>query len=202
MPSSVYGTRPPRFERPIALEEHIAALPAGGTVKGMFVRDALAAASVAPSVDLFERAGLEPRRVLPFFDYPYADHMRLLAAACEVCWPREPLGEGLRRLGHRGYETLIGHSIGRVIFAAFGSDFGRVVSVGAKGWKVGVSFGTVEYESLGEGHGAYHMRDLPCFIETYQAGVVEGAMRTCGVDGEVWARVDSLSHGVLEFWWS
>lgn len=198
----VHGTQPPRFERAIDLEKHIAALPPGGTVKGMFLRDPLGAAEeAAPKVDLWALAGIPPRRVLPFFDYPYADHMRLLAAASRVCWPHEPLGQGLRRIGRRGYETLLGHSIGRVIFAAVGNDFGRVVSVGAKGWKVGVSFGHVGYEALGERHGAYRMRGLPCFLETYQVGVVEGAMKACGVTGEVWTRIDSIGDGVLEFWW-
>lgn len=202
MRSSVHDTSPPDFAAPIDLEQHVAALPPGGTVKGMFVRDPIALAAEAdPSVDLFERAGVERRRVLPFFDYAYADHMRLMAAACALRWPDEPLGEGLRRIGHRGYETLLGQNIGRVIFAAFGNDFGRVVSVGARGWKVGVGFGKVTYELIGERHGAYHMRGLPCFLETYQVGVVEGAMRVCGVTGEVWTRLDSLGDGTLEFWW-
>ncbi len=198
----VHRTEPPRFDRPIDLEEHVAALPPGGTVKGMFMRDPISVAAEGdPGADLFARAGLASRRVLPFFDYPYADHMRLLAAASAVRWPDLPLGEGLRRIGQRGYDTLLGHNIGRVIFAAMGRDFGRVVSVGAKGWKVGVSFGEVVYEPLGQRHGAYHMRNLPCFLETYQVGVVEGAMRTCGVVGEVWTRIDSLGEGVLEYWW-
>ena len=162
MHATKYETRPPPFEAAIELETHVAALPPGGTVKGMFLRDALSCvAELRPDADVFALAGIERRRVLPFFDYPYQDHMRIVHAAAQVCWPEVPIGEGLRRIGWRAYDVLLGQQIGRVIFAAFGRDFGRVSAVGVKGWKIGVGFGAVRHESLGERHAAYHFTGCP-----------------------------------------
>ncbi len=178
------------------------ALPEGANAKGLFLRDPLKRVAVAePGLDLFAKAGVPRRRLLPFFDYPYAELMRLLFAASEVLYPREPRGEGLRQLGRGAYEALLDAQVGKVLFAAFGSDFARVASVGARGWKVSVSFGSVRFERLGEGHAAYHFRAFPAFLETYQVGVVEGAMRVCGVRGEVWTKLSGLGEGTLELFW-
>jgi hypothetical protein len=65
-----------------------------------------------------------------------------------------------------------------------------------------VSFGQVRFEEFDEGHGAYHFTGLPAFLETYQVGVIEGAMQACGVSGEVLARLDTLGDGTLEFFWA
>lgn len=202
MGRSAFGARPPPFAAPIDLDEHVRALPEGASAKGLFLRDPLKRVEKKqPGLDLFERAGVPRRRLLPFFDYPYADLMRLLYAASEVLYPREPRGEGLRQLGRGAYEALLDQQVGKVLFAAFGSDFARVASVGARGWQVSVSFGEVRFERLGDGHAAYHFRELPAFLETYQVGVVEGAMRVCGVRGEVWTKLVSLGEGTLELFW-
>lgn len=196
------GARPPRFAKPVDLEAHLAALPADATAKGLYLRDPIALVEkVAPGVGLFERAGVPEQRLMPFFDYPYAWLMRLLVAASEVAFPDVPRGEGLRRMGQRAYEALLGAQIGRVMFAVLGSDFGRVVGAGIKGWRLSVSFGEVELERRGEGHALYHFRGFPAFLETYQVGVVEGAMRVCGVEGEVLCKLDGLGDGVLELFW-
>ena len=197
-----FGTRPPRFDRPIDLEAHIAKLPPGATAKGMFLRDPIQyAQATRPGADVLARAGISRHRILPFFDYPYPELMRVLVAAAETCWPGEPVGEGLRRLGRRAYGALTSAQIGRVIFAAFGNDFSRVAAVGPRGWKVGLNFGHVRYEALGEGHGVFHVREMPAFLETYQVGVVEGAMQFCSVAGEVWVRLDGFGDGAIEMWW-
>lgn len=202
MRDSQLGTHPPPFDRPIDLEEHVAALPPEASAKGLFLADPVRRAREAdPNTSLFARAGVPERRLLPFFDYPYAELMRLLVAAARTCWPSLPVGEGLRRLGRGAYEALVSRQIGRVLFATLGSDFGRVAAIGARGWKISVSFGEVRFEDLGPGHAAYHFRDFPAFLETYQVGVIEGAMRRCGVEGEVWTKASSLGDATLELWW-
>ncbi|MBZ0231207.1 MAG: DUF2378 family protein [Deltaproteobacteria bacterium] len=196
------GTHAPRFDREIHIDAHVAALPAGATAKGLFLRDPLQrVATAAPGTDLFQLAKVPKRRILPFFDYPYDELMRLLHAAAGVLWPKLPRGEGLRRLGHGAYEALIGHQVGRVIFMVVGNDFSRVAQVGRRGWQVSVSFGKVDYQELGPGHGAYFFKDFPAFLETYQVGVLEGAMRVFRVNGAVSVKLDGLGDGVIEMKW-
>jgi uncharacterized protein (TIGR02265 family) len=199
---SEIGSRPPRFSLPIDLEGHVAALPEGATVKGMFLRDLIALAEEkAPGADVFALAGVPKKRILPFFDYPYEWLLRLLVATSKIAFPDVPTGEGVRRLGHRAYEALVSEQLGRVLFAVLGNDFARVVGAGVKGWRLSVSFGKVDLESLGEGHALYRFRDFPAFLETYQVGVIEGAMHVAGVRGEVWCKLESMSDGVLELFW-
>ncbi len=201
--ATAYETSPPSFAAPIDVDKHIRALPPGATAKGLFFRDPLRRVQERqPGLDIFAKAGVPTRRVLPFFDYPYDELMRLLVAAAGVLHPSVPLGEGLRRLGRGAYEALIQAQVGKVLFAALGNDFSRVAAVGARGWKVSVSFGQVRFEALGDGHAAYHFSSFPAFLGTYQVGVVEGAMRICGVQGEVWTRLDGLGKGTLELFWS
>jgi uncharacterized protein (TIGR02265 family) len=197
-----FEAKKPDFARPIDLEEHVAALPNGATATGIFLRDPVQRVRDArPDLDLFVRARVPRRRILPFFDYPYAELMRLLVTAADVLWPTLPTGEGVRRLGRGAYEALISAQIGKVLFAAFGSDFARVVSAGARGYQVSVNFGRVEHVSIADGHAAFRYTHFPAFLETYQVGVVEGAMRVCGVEGEVLARIDDLETGTLEIFW-
>lgn len=197
-----YGASPPRFPDGIDVEESVRLLPPGATTKGMFLLDALRKVEDrAPRFDLFAAAGLEQHRILPFFDYPFSELMRLLVAAAEVLYPTLQVGDGVRRLGRSAYEAPLQARIGKLLFAVVGKDFARVASLGVRGWKISASFGKVRFESLGEGHAAYHFSDFPAFIDTYQVGVVEGAMSACRVDGEVWVKLDGPGDGTLEFFW-
>lgn len=194
------GYRAPRLSARIDIEEHIARLPAGATCKGLFFNDPIErlrrAAPNHPA--LASSAGA---RHVPFFDYPYADFMRLLAATATVVYPAEPLGEGLRRLGRAGYVALLESHVGKVIFGVFGRSFVDVARMGARGWRVSLSFGRVEIEEPGERRLRYHFHDMPAMLETYQVGVVEGAMAVCGVEGEVTIQLRDLGNASLEVRW-
>ncbi|AKF03798.1 DUF2378 family protein [Sandaracinus amylolyticus] len=191
-----YGA--PRFDRPIDVDEHVRALPHGASCKGLFFNDPIARLRrVDPRHPILASSEIAGRRYVPFFDYPYADFMRLIVATARAVYPSAPLGEGLRRLGGAGYQALLESQVGKVLFGVFGSSFSQVARVGARGWAVSVSFGRVELEDVGERHIRYHFRDLPAFLETYQVGAVEGAMRACGVEGEV--RVDLRDLGDASF---
>lgn len=198
-----YAVEPPAFDAPIDFDGTLALLPEAASVRGMYLQLALDYAERhAAGADVFARADLEPRSFKAFLNYPYENLLRLNRAAAELAHPELPLGEGLRRIGHEAFDTLVSAQVGRVIFAVLGRDFSRVVAVGAKGWKVSMSFGTVRHEALGENHSALHFSDMPAFLGTYQVGVVEGAMRWCGVqNGEVQVKVKSLSSATMEMWW-
>ncbi len=199
---SAFGARPPRFDYGIDVDAHVATLPFDAKCRGMFLLDPIERARAArPNVDIFELAGIKKRRVIAFFDYPYEDLMRVLVASATTLWPRESVGEGLRRLGRFAYDTLLGARVGKVLFAALGNDFARVAAMGARGWEVSVNFGKVEYIEVGEKHVAYRFTGFPAFLETYQVGIIEGAMLATGVQGEVLIKLESLGNGVLELFW-
>lgn len=194
--------RTPRFDRPIEIEDHVALLPPGASCKGLFFNDPIERLrKVDPRHPLLEASEIAGRRHVAFFDYPYSDFMRVLATTARAVYPAAPLGEGMRRLGRAGYEALLNSHVGKVLFGVFGRNFEQVARMGARGWKVSVSFGAVEIEDLGERHVRYHFRDMPAMLETYQVGVVEGAMNVCGVEGELRIQMRDLANATLDVRW-
>lgn len=188
----------------VDLAAHLAALPKDATGKGVFFLDVIKRVQVtAPSVDVAELAGLPPRRYLMFGDYPYGDLLRLVVAAAGVMYPKEPLAEGVRLVGHSLYDALLEAHIGRVLFGVLGKNFQLVARMGPRGWKVSMSFGRVEVEELGPGHVRFHIDEMPAFLDTLMVGIVEGAMRACGViGGRVEPRLESIAKGVLDVTWT
>jgi uncharacterized protein (TIGR02265 family) len=188
----------PRLERPVVLEEHLRALPAGATCKGLFFHDVLdRLRKSAPNHALLAPGGLGTRRYMHFFDYSYADYMRVLHGTAQALWPLAPVGEGLRRLGRSSFPALASSQVGKVLFGVLGSDVRRILQLGARGYQVSLNFGRVEVEDLGPNHLRYQFRSLPAFLETYQVGVVEGAMQTCGVEGRVLVKL--MNFGLASF---
>ena len=193
---------PPQFDRPVVLEEHLRALPSGATCKGLFFHDVLdRLRKSAPSHVLLAPDGLGSRRYLHFFDYSYADYMRVLHGTAAAIFPAVPVGEGLRRLGRSSYPALLNTQIGKVLFGVLGTDTRRILELGARGYQVSLNFGRVEVEVLGTNHLRYQFRSLPAYLETYQVGVVEGAMQACGVEGKVRVKLTNLGNGSFDIRW-
>lgn len=194
--------RAPRFDRSVQLEEQIRLLPPNAACKGLFFNDPIQRLrKVAPDHPLLAPSALAGRRYVPFFDYPYADFIRVLGGVAEAVYPTLPLGEGLRRLGRAGYEALLQSQVGRVIFGVFGRSFEDVVKTGARGWAVSLNFGKVEVEVLGPQHVRYQFAGLPALLETYQVGIVEGAMNVCQVEGEITVHLRDLANGSFDIRW-
>jgi len=195
------GFHAPRFGEPVDLEAHVALLPATASCRGLFFLDSInrleARARTMP-----DRSGAPSRRYQAFGDYAYADYLRLQHKTAKTLFPNEPVGEGLRRLGQGAYDALLASHVGRIVFGVFGKNFGLIAKMGAKGWGVSLNFGTVGLEELGTRHVRYRFRDMPAFLETLQVGVVEGAMRACGVRGEVLVRMNGLASADFDVRWS
>lgn len=176
------------------LEEHLRLLPAGATCKGLFFRGTLERVRLAvPRFEASAAAGIEERRYIPFFDYPYADYLKLNLVCARAIFPAVSTAEGLRRLGATAYDSLLESQVGRVLLGAFGRDFERVVMAGGRGYAVSLSFGKVDVERVTARHVRYRFHDTPAFLDTFQVGVVDGGMRACGVTGEI--RVTSKDPG-------
>jgi uncharacterized protein (TIGR02265 family) len=192
----------PRLDRPVVLEEHLKALPSGATCKGLFFHDVLdRLRKSAPNHALFAPGGLGSRRYLHFFDYSYADYMRVLHGTASAIFPGASVGEGLRRLGRSSFPALANTQIGKVLYGVLGGDTRRVLELGARGYQVSLNFGRVEVIGLASRHLRYQFRNLPAFLETYQVGVVEGAMLACGVEGRVRVKLANLGNGSFDIRW-
>jgi uncharacterized protein (TIGR02265 family) len=193
----------PRFHVPIVVEEHVRALPPGATCKGLFFHDLIdQLRKAAPNSSILLPGGLGAQRYVHFFDYPYADYMRMLHATAQAVFPGVPVGEGLRRLGRKTYVALLNSQIGRVIFGVLGDDFLSVIKLGVRGYQVSMNFGRLDTEVIENEHIRYYFRNLPAYLETFQVGVVEGAMQACNVEGRVHVSMTSLSTASFDIrWW-
>jgi uncharacterized protein (TIGR02265 family) len=192
----------PRFDKPVPVEDQIRLLPKNAACKGLYFNDPIQRLRQAdPGHPLLTEGALGSRRIVPFFDYPYAEFMRLLAEAARVSYPSVPLGEALRRLGRIGYEALLQNQVGKVLFGVFGRDFESIVKMGARGWAVSVNFGEVRVETVGANHVRYHFQAMPGYLETYQVGIVEGGMSVCGVEGEVEVEMRDLANATFDIHW-
>jgi uncharacterized protein (TIGR02265 family) len=194
--------RVPDPSRPVDLEGHVRLLPGGATCKGLFFTDVIARARrVAPGVDVAARAGLASRRYVAFFAYPYADLLRLVVAAASVMYPDVPTGEGVRRVGEHAYDALLGTQAGRVVFGLFGGDAEFVMMQGPRGYSIALNFGEITVEREGPRRVRYRFRGLPGFIETYQVGVIEGALRHCGATCDARVALTDLANGDIQVDW-
>jgi len=191
--------REPRTDVAIGLDASMRLLPAGAAVKGIFFNDVIRRASVAISEDaLAIAAGVKSRRYLAFFDYPYADWMRIAVAAAEALSPRATPAFGLRELGRHAYDAFLDTHIGRVLLGVLGLDARAVLRNGPKAYAVVLNFGEITGELVSERVARYRFRDFPGFLETYQVGVLEGVLAHCKVEGRVMIALEDLANAVID----
>jgi serine/threonine-protein kinase len=197
-PPSPPSLRAPNFQAPVDLDAHLALLPPNAVCKGMFFVDLLrAAARVATPVELAMRARIPDRRYVPFRDYPMADNMRLTYAVARTILPGLPVGEALRRLGHRALDVILESHIGRTLFSALGSDPEPFILQGPRAYRLLIPVGEMTSEKIGPGEFRVRVRDMPLFLETYQVGVLESILRRCRASAEVRVALDSLASGTF-----
>ena len=199
LPDGYHKLRDPRFDVPVDLEAHLALLPPEATCKGMFFIDLLRmGARAATSADLSRAAQIAERRYLAFHDYSAAENMRLTVAVAKAVYPRHPLGEGLRRLGQSTFDNVLGTHVGRSILGILGPDIEKILLAGPKTLKHLCSFGRVTVEKAGAHTYLFRVKELPVFLETFQVGVLEGALRHCRAQGKVRIALDDLAGGLGE----
>jgi uncharacterized protein (TIGR02265 family) len=186
----------PDWNAPLDTAAQISRAPESGTIKGLYFQDVIAVASAHGTV---EKA--RPR-YLPFLDYPMREYMQLLVAAANIVYPREPIRNGLRRLGRLAYPTLAETLIGRALFGVAGGDFGIILGLASRAYSISVKPGEVTLAELEGRHALLRLRDLWNFPDTYQVGVFEGGLIATGLRGEVRVRVLSPCDVDFEVTWS
>jgi uncharacterized protein (TIGR02265 family) len=194
--------RAPRFDAPLPLAETIAALPASATCLGIYFNDVIdTVARARPDVDLFALTKIKKRRYFPFFSYPYADMLNTIATAAKLVHPRVSHGEAIHRLGYRVYEKLFETKVGHLLFGVLGNDIERVLLAGPRGYSMSSNFGEVTAEVVGERKAVYHFRKYPALLETYQVGVIEGALAFMKVAGTVRVSMIDAANADIEITW-
>jgi uncharacterized protein (TIGR02265 family) len=193
------GFHEPDFDAPIDLEMHLSLLPFDATCKGVFFSDVLRqAANVTSEHEIFRVAQVPERRYLRFSDYPLADNMRLAVATSRQLYPRQSIGEGLRRLGQTAFDAVLTTQIGRALFGILGREIEPILLAGPKAFKVMINVGHVTAEKKGPRTFVFHAREMPAFLETYQVGVLEGVVHHCGERGKIRIALDDPSNATLE----
>jgi uncharacterized protein (TIGR02265 family) len=141
---------------------------------------------------------VQERRYLRFSDYPLADVMRLAISASHLLYPRQSLGEGLRRLGHSAFEAVMTTQIGRALFGILGTEVEPILLAGPKAYRVMLNVGTVSVEKTGPRSFAFRARDLPAYLETFQVGVLEGVLSHCKERGTIRIAIEDPANATLE----
>jgi uncharacterized protein (TIGR02265 family) len=191
--------REPDFLAPVDLDAHLALLPSGASCKGLFFLDAVRLGTKSRSAaELSLLAGVPERRYIAFRDYPMAENLRLLVAAARCAHPSLPLGQALRRVGQAAFDTVLGSHVGRTVFGVLGDDVERLLLRWPKAYELFYGFGEVTVETSGPGLFTMRARRFPVFLETYQIGVLEGALRDCRARGQVRVALESPADATFE----
>jgi uncharacterized protein (TIGR02265 family) len=187
--------REPDWTAPIDLAELLAQAPAEQSVKGLFFASIVARARAA--------SGVSPGRpsYATFQDYPLREWLELLIRAAELTHPREPVREGLRRLGRGAYAAFTDSVIGKVLVSTAGGDVGAVLRQLPRIYRVSGNTGTAEVSFIEPARAIIHLRDIWDFPDAYQVGIYEGGLAALGATGHVRVRTLGLSGADLEVTW-
>lgn len=195
--------REPSVDVPVDLEAHLKLLPAGATCKGMFVRDVLAmVAKHATAEQVATRAGVKPRRYLPFSDYPMTENYPIIVEAAKLLHPSQPIAVGLRALGRIGFRTFLSSTAARVLMAVVGAgEVDKVFMLTPKSYALSINYGRIDVTRVSERCIHITLADYPSFLETYQVGLFEGVFDHFHVQGRVRIALIDLANAVIEVAW-
>ena len=191
-PSLSHGLRSvPESIRPslihsIEVERYLKACPVDETTQGVFlqyIRDEVVIRTGSAPPKLFE--GLPRDRWVPFLKYPLRELMHLVVNAARVLHPKQPLAEGIRRIGWFAYPSFAATMAGRVVLFAFGETVDDVVRSLPKAYSVCIPEAEASVKDYDDGHLHVELRNVHCFVDTYHRGVLEGALWFHGFEPSV-----------------
>lgn len=185
----------PDFSAPLDVDAYLSTVPARATVKGMFFQDIVDALRDVGK----ERAGV---RYHAFHDYSLRDFMVFLVDAARELHPDVPTREGLRRIGQKAYPVFADTRLGKVVFGVLGSNLAVIMKMAAKGYALSLNVGRAETLDSGNSHTRIHLKEIYCFIDSYQVGVFEGAILAAKRTPDVSMRLISNSEAELLAQWS
>ncbi len=160
------------------LESRIEETPASATAKGMYFESFLR---------MLKNAKIErphKRRYLPFKDYPLTELMGLMLAATGELHPGMSPTDSLRQMGRLAFPTLVGSTVGKVLFSVAGRSWQAALPLTPKAYSLSVT-GTTTLREMNDNSAVLELRDIWNFPDIYHVGVLEGAMQSYGVEGSV-----------------
>jgi uncharacterized protein (TIGR02265 family) len=102
--------------------------------------------------------------------------MRLAHNGAILAFPRSALSEGLRRMGWMSYPSFAATMAGRVVLFALGETLVDVVRAAPKAYAIGLPGATVTSREIAPQRWRFELRDVYSFVDSYQYGVLEGAV--------------------------
>lgn len=188
--------RAPDLRAPLDLEEHLNLAPPDGLVKGMFFE------SVAREVrSVSGRSVRDDVRFHAFASYPVRHWLSYLHDAALIAYPREPVREGLRRLGYSMFPAFSRSMIGKVVFSVAGDDLLRSLALYPKIWSIISNHARAEVDELRDGRVVIRQRNVWDFVDSFQLGSIEGGMRVFGKRARVRVHVLSPCDADFEVTW-
>jgi uncharacterized protein (TIGR02265 family) len=176
----------PSLGHAVDVERYLKACPLDEQTQGTFlqyIRDEVVKRHGSVPPKLFDR--LPRDRWLPFLKYPLRELMHLVVNAARILHPKQPLAEGMRRIGWFAYPSFAATMAGRVLLFACGETLDDVVRSGPKAYSVCVPEAQVTLTLQAQRHFEAELRGVHCFVDTYHRGVVEGAIWCHGFEPRV-----------------
>lgn len=180
------------WHEPLPWREMIAAVPADACTRGVFfnyIANELA------------RAGHQEKTRTIFRHYPLVELMELEVRAATLLYPKQPLREGLRRLGRGLYGSLLSTTPGRVIVSIAGLDFRKLLTLASKAYSLSLTHGSCELSDLKEDSARYVLTDVHNFPDCTQVGIIEGAMEAYEVEGSIHVNAKTWTSADLLLSW-
>jgi uncharacterized protein (TIGR02265 family) len=187
---------------PLDLRAHLDAVPSHGEVRGMYFVALLEACKrLAPSAKASLARWLD-RRFVAFRSYSLRDYLELSHEVATALYPRVPPREALRRLGWQAYPTFASSMVGRVVMGVFGSDLERIFAAAPRAYELSVKPGRAESHRMGAAHYRVLLSEIYNFVDSYQVGVLEGAIRHADLRPDVDILSISPIEALLDVRWS
>jgi uncharacterized protein (TIGR02265 family) len=167
----------PSLSHGIDVERYLKACPMDESTQGTFLQgilDEVIRRTGAAPPKLFD--GLPRDRWLPFLKYPLRELMHLVVNAARILHPKQPISEGLRRVGWFAYPSFAATMAGRVVLFAFGEAVEDVVRSLPKAYSICIPEAEVLVKAHKDRHLHLELRGVHCFVDTYHRGVLEGAL--------------------------
>jgi len=202
-PRGSFSFSKPDFSAPLDLRSHLDTVPADGEVRGMYFlalleesKRHITAATKTPFARWHER------RYVAFRSYSLRDYLEFSYETAVAVFPRVSAREALRRLGWQAYPTFANTMVGKVVFGVLGKDVERIFMAAPRAYELSIKPGHAEVHRLAPAHFRVFLSDIYNFVDSYQIGVVEGALRHLELSPEVQILSISPTEALLDVRWT
>jgi uncharacterized protein (TIGR02265 family) len=138
---------------------------------------------------------------IAFKDYPFRESVVLSYRMAQHLYPHLPIREAVRRLGHRGYGSVLESTVGRAMFGVLNLRMEsliklipRAYGIAQKGGEVKVVWSTPESALIS-------FRDFPVTPDTFQIGLFEGGFMARKKKHEVYLKTLGFGEGDVFCTW-